>query len=84
MSFFCLFLEMFPLGVEVSFSYRHENSVLFSSNYNKTFLNELLLFTNICLLELFVDKFFFYLLREAAVISTKMNDHCFVSNSYFP
>lgn len=57
MSFFCLFLEMF------FFSYCCKNSVLFSSNPNNLFPSELLLFTDMCLLELFVDKFSFSLLK---------------------
>lgn len=51
---------MFPLGVEVLFSCHHEDSVLFSSNPNKLFLRELLVFTDIYLI---VRKFYFSVLK---------------------
>lgn len=46
-----------------SLSQHNENCGLFSSNPNKLFPGELLFFTDMCLLDLFVDKFSFSLLK---------------------
>lgn len=54
---------MFPLDVEVFSAIIMKNSVLFSSNPNKLFPTDFLLFTDIYLLELFVDKFSFSVLK---------------------
>lgn len=55
---------MFLLGMEVYLRLHNKNCGLFSSNPNKLFPSELLFFTDICLLDLFVGKFSLSLLKH--------------------